>query len=159
MAELESPRGPNKRLVVGCGMGCSLFLLLVVTLLVFGYQRMQRTYLRAEEFVRAATADNPAPAYQLLHPNRRQALPEPEFLAQWVGVRSFVGAVTAVEANGPVQSDLERGVAVVPLKIVGDRGAQSVEVDLNPRDDPMLVIDYRLPGLSVAPAKASPARP
>lgn len=154
----EPRRGPNKRLVTGCGLGCSLFLLLVVTLLVFGYQRMQRTYFRAEEFVRAATADQPAPAYQLLHPNARGSRPEPEFVAQWAGVRSFIGAVKAVEANGPVTSDLERGVAIVPLRLVGERGAQGVEVDLNPRDDPMLVIDYRLPGLSVAPAPA-PTRP
>lgn len=143
--------GPNKKLIVGCGVGCCVVLAAILTMLVIGIRGSAQVVPFAQGFVREAVSADPATAWQSLHGNKQQTVAQDAFVAEWQAVRAKVGELRSVTPAEGVGMDLERSVMILPFAVVGSVGTVTVTVEVNPKDKPPAIVDYRMGDASTAP--------
>lgn len=145
----------NRRTAAGCTAGCSLVIVAILMLFMMGNKQLKTLVDLGGQFVEQASRGDLQQAYGLLHPNKQAELSFDQFAQQWSDARAELGPLQTITPGDKPGIDPERSVMILSLKLVGEKVTGDLQLDINPKDRPMKVVDYRLSGLPSA--AASPA--
>ncbi|MCC7493032.1 MAG: hypothetical protein IT204_11810 [Fimbriimonadaceae bacterium] len=166
MATVEAatlpPARSRRRLALGCGLVLTLSLAGLLLLLVSSSRKAGRLISTGQTFLQQAAGGSLDQAWAMLLPARQQAIRRPVFDAEWQKVRSGLGALTQVEVQGLTAYDAASSSLTWEYVLSCAHGTARCTVRLNPNDDPLLVLGYRISALDsrgAIPQKGdSPAR-
>ena len=136
--------GPPKKLLVGCGAGCSLVMLALLVVLGMGLQKMKATTRFVTEFATAGAGGDLDKAYAQLGSEAQRANTAEQFKLKWMLTRTALGTLQKVESGGSPRPDYKTGTYTVPVRLVGDKARIDLKVTVNPNDKPLKVLAFTL---------------